>query len=116
MGGALDFPSLNDVTEVLVELVVDWCFLVALGAPALLVDIYLEPMAKSFPRLANSVFITLPKPEERARRGGGMDNPPDLTYCCFMMFLYSTVLCAIWYAYRYNPEGTVNRGWTSVFG
>jgi len=110
---SLDLPGKN---EFFVEIVVDWCFLLALSAPALLVYIYLEPMAKSFPRLAKSVFITLPKPGKRVRQGAVMKNRSDLTYWCFMMFLYSTVLCVIWYAYRYNPEGTVNRGWTGVFG
>jgi hypothetical protein len=34
----------------------------------------------------------------------------------FVSFLYTVVLCICWYAFRYNPAGTVNPGWTSVFG
>jgi hypothetical protein len=34
----------------------------------------------------------------------------------FASFLYTLVLCICWYAFRYDPAGTVNPGWTSVFG
>jgi hypothetical protein len=34
----------------------------------------------------------------------------------FVSFLYTVVLCICWYAFRYNPAGTVNPAWTSVFG
>lgn len=34
----------------------------------------------------------------------------------FVSFLYTVVLCVCWYAFRYNPAGTVNPGWTRVFG
>ncbi len=34
----------------------------------------------------------------------------------FVSFLYTVVLFICWYAFRYNPAGTVNPGWTGVFG
>jgi hypothetical protein len=100
----------------LIDLAVDWAYLLAFGLPLLLVDRLVDWTGKSIPRWARSMFITLPNPEEGRKRRSGMDSNLDVTYWCFMMFFYSTVLCVVWYVYRYNPEGTVNRGWTGVFG
>jgi hypothetical protein len=102
--------------ELVKVVVVDWCFLIALVALVLLGFKGLELMASSFPKLARTVLITFPKLEERGRTGDRIEDQEALAYLCFMTFLYPTVLCVIWYAYRYDPEGTVNRGWTGVFG
>jgi hypothetical protein len=102
--------------EILIDLVVDWAYLLAFGFPLLLVEILLGSTGERVPRWARSIFITLPNPEEGKKRRSGMDSKLEVTYWCFMLFFYSTVLCVVWYAYRYNPEGTVNRGWTGVFG
>lgn len=102
--------------EILIDLVVDWAYLLAFGFSLLLVEILLGSTGERVPRWARSIFVTLPNPEEGKKRRSGMDSKLEVTYWCFMSFFYSTVLCVVWYAYRYNPEGTVNRGWTGVFG
>ncbi|KAE9381905.1 hypothetical protein N431DRAFT_15583 [Stipitochalara longipes BDJ] len=35
---------------------------------------------------------------------------------CFCIFLSNLALCILWYAFVYNSTGTVNPGWTHVFG
>jgi hypothetical protein len=112
----INYDPFDFKKEMLIDLAVDWAYLLAIGLPLLLVGILLDLTEKSIPRWARSMFITLPNPEEGRKRRSGMDSNLDVTYWCFMMFFYSTVLCVVWYVYRYNPEGTVNRGWTGVFG
>jgi hypothetical protein len=112
----INYDPFNFKKEMLIDLGVDWAYLLAIGLPLLLVGILLDLTGKSIPRWARSMFITLPNPEEGRKRRSEMDSNFDVTYWCFMMFFYSTVLCVVWYVYRYNPEGTVNRGWTGVFG
>lgn len=34
----------------------------------------------------------------------------------FLGFIYNITITVLWYAYRYDPQGTVNQGWTGVFG
>jgi hypothetical protein len=96
---------------------ITWGFFTVLVCPGLIVYGFLQSYAERWPRLAGSVFITWES--EAEVRGMDRDvtgDPPDLTLLCFMMFLYTMILCVIWYWYRYNPEGTVNREWTGVFG
>jgi hypothetical protein len=62
------------------------------------------------------MLITLPNPEEGRTKRSKMESNLEVTYWCFMNFLHSTALCFALYAYRYSPEGTVNKGWTGVFG
>jgi len=38
------------------------------------------------------------------------------TFYAVCLFLVSWVVCILWYAYVYESSGTVNPGWTSVFG
>jgi len=108
----LIFPNMKVLW---VENFVDCGFLLALVAPGLLFYVSLELYARSFPRLMRSILITLPSSGRNRGNVGDKDNAV-MTYLCFIMVFYSTVLCVVWYAYRYDPEGTVNRVWTGVFG
>ncbi|KAH9209801.1 hypothetical protein DL95DRAFT_476286 [Leptodontidium sp. 2 PMI_412] len=108
--------------ELVIGGLIVWTLLLVLVLPGLISYLYLETIADSFPRLSRSIFITwessiekLEKEKKREERGV-REGVPDLTFQCFAMFLYSTILCVVWYWYRYDPEGTVNRGWTGVFG
>ena len=40
----------------------------------------------------------------------------DKWACSGLVFFHTNlIVCMLWYAYGYNPEGTVNPGWTGVF-
>jgi hypothetical protein len=97
-----------------------WGLFLVLGLPGLIIYLYLENFAEQFPMISRSVFITwessTKKRERKREKRGASDGYPDLTFACFAMFLYSTILCLVWYCHRYNPDGTMNRGWTGVFG
>lgn len=47
-------------------------------------------------------------------------HPPNETdrdgRLVLVSFLYTVVFCMLWYAFRYDPTGTVNPKWTGVFG
>jgi hypothetical protein len=49
----------------------------------------------------------------RRRTSGDFDRKGALL---LIFFLLSLVLCISWYAFRYDPTGTFNPPWTSVFG
>jgi len=105
--------------ELIINAMIASCFAILLSIPGLMAYGFWKKYAERWPRFSRSVFITwesAAEVREREREGGARDSRPGLTFRCFLLFLYSTLLCAIWYAYRYNPEGTVNRGWTGVFG
>ena len=92
-------------------------FSVVVVLPGFLVHRFLEKFAKRFPKFSRSVFITWESEAEASETETVVQNSgPLLTFLCFIMFLYTPILCVIWYWYRYNPEGTVNREWTGVFG
>jgi hypothetical protein len=57
--------------EMLIDLVVDWAYLLAFGFPLLLVEILLGSTGESVPRWARGIFITLPNPEEGKKREVG---------------------------------------------
>jgi len=40
----------------------------------------------------------------------------DPPWFCFCMFSSDVGVCIMWYAFAYDPAGTVNPGWTYVFG
>jgi hypothetical protein len=107
-------------SKLIVWVLIVWAYFLVLVLPGLIIYLYLEIFAEDFPILSRSVFITWEssreKWERRWKKRGARDEQPELTFLCFAMFLYSTILCLVWYWYRYNPEGTVNRGWTGVFG
>ncbi|PMD57393.1 uncharacterized protein K444DRAFT_53212 [Hyaloscypha bicolor E] len=104
----------TDLKSTLVQSLINWAFLVAMVLPGFILNMFLEKYAESFPRVSRSVFITWEdETKRRAVARGPKENPTAL---CFGMFLYTTVWCIAWYSYRYNPEGTVDRGWTGVFG
>jgi len=98
-----------------------WALLLVLVLPSLIIILYLVFIADLYPRFSRSVFITWESSTEKRekwekKRKWVREARPDLTFPCFAMFLYSTILSVVWYWYRYNPEGTVNKGWTGVFG
>jgi hypothetical protein len=113
----------------------DYLFIVALIAPLFVLHRYMPWIGKRWPRLARNIFLTFPEDAEPGEQGVGgpqllhlrpfhvclNDPSPQITadgvtFLCFIMFLYTTVLSVVWYAFRYNPEGTVNRGWTGILG
>jgi hypothetical protein len=114
----LTIPSLS--SKLIVMGLIVWALALVLVLPGLIIYLYLRIFAESYPIFSRSLFITwessVEKREREQKNRGARDGQPDLTFPCFAMFLYSTILCVVWYWYRYNPEGTVNRGWTSVFG
>jgi hypothetical protein len=96
---------------------VNFGFSAAVVLPGFLVHRFLEKYAERFPQFSRSVFITWEsEAEAKETESGVLNGEPLLTFLCFIMFLYTPILCVIWYWYRYHPEGTVNRGWTGVFG
>jgi len=58
--------------------------------------------------------ITIPEEDTDGRRTSDDFDPKGALLLIF--FLLSLVLCISWYASRYNPTGTFNPPWTSVFG
>lgn len=99
--------------------VIDLLFIVSLIGPSWVMHRYMHWFGERWPRLAKNIFLTFPEGGEMGDRdfGGPRGIPPDdITFLCFVMFLYTTVLSVIWYAFIYNPEGTGNRGWTGIFG
>jgi hypothetical protein len=71
-------------------------------SPAVLVFRFWSDHAVSFPRVSKNVFVTW-KSEEKAlesTREVDNDSADVMMILCFLMFLYSAVLCVIWYWYR----------------
>jgi len=101
--------------QVLLSSLYSWIFIIILSLPCLAIWIFLGMYAEAWPRFSRSVFITW-KVKKKKEANGTDWNPRLATPLNFAMFLYTTMLTVIWYCYRYNPEGTVNRGWTGVFG
>jgi hypothetical protein len=58
--------------------------------------------------------ITIPEEDTHGRRTSDVFDPEGALLLIF--FLLSLVLCISWYAFRYDPTGTFNPPWTSVFG
>ena len=58
--------------------------------------------------------LTIPEEDTDGRRTSDDFDPKGALLLIF--FLLSLVLCISWYAFRYDPTGTFNPPWTSVFG
>lgn len=78
-----------------------------------------------WPSFASYLLLTL---EERKKDIGGTVPMPleseqkewtfSETVGCiaFLFFVTNLLFCILWYIFKYDPTGTVNPGWTEVFG
>ena len=111
--GGFAFPSIK---LLMLNFFYSFPFMLAVASPGILVWVYLIDWAELWPSFSRNVFITWESDKERTGEERLESKENVWTFLCFAMFLYTTVLSLLWYCYRYNPEGTVNRGWTGVFG
>lgn len=57
------------------------------------------------------------QPGSQAAPSSVEDGPIDDTaWLSFCFFFVNLIVCALWYAFMYSSEGTVNPSWTDVFG
>jgi hypothetical protein len=115
---------------ILIDTVVFWRCIESFG---LRVIVGLKWIAIDYGLMAGTffglIYIAVAVIEISARRKGlgrkllvifeAQDNADrvDLGACfCLVFFLMNLTVCLLWYSYGYNPEGTVNPGWTGVFG
>jgi hypothetical protein len=68
-----------------------------------------------FPRMANSLMIekSIVRGEQHGEQKGSIDAK---AFNCLFFFLVNLLASLLWYAYKYNPEGTENPDWTDIFG
>jgi len=62
-----------------------------------------------YPTLSTNLMIMFP-----ARDGGSQVDKSALD--CFLIFILYFIFLVLFYAFLYNSSGTVNPGWTGVFG
>lgn len=94
---------------------IDCCFS-TLAVSGLLMRQNMNHVGMRFPKVARSILITWPDASSNGMHDEDIRFLDEVTFRCFISFVYTTVVCVVWYAYRYNPEGTVNKSWTGVFG
>jgi hypothetical protein len=87
-------------------LFIDIAFSLCLLFPALLLDVLLKTICLIFPAVGDSLML-ISLNDGRADSAG---------LCYFIGFSYTMALCTLWYAFKYDPTGTVNPDWTGVFG
>jgi hypothetical protein len=91
-------------------LVIDYGYFIGLFLAPIIFFLMLENICSRYPSVG----------EHFAGRKSNTDSVDPVArgegVFIFVSFLYTLVLSICWYAFRYNPAGTVNPGWTSVFG
>jgi hypothetical protein len=65
-------------------------------------------LCSRYPILSINVLLV---PEEI--RGA---RPPSGAVWAFSLFILTLLVCTLWYCFRFDPTGTVNPGWTGIFG
>jgi hypothetical protein len=77
------------------------------GLPSIPAFIYgVEIVCKWSPKVGATLLVS-------EGENGGADR--DAVYC-LAFFLVNITVCVLWYSLRYDSEGTVNPGWTGIFG
>ena len=67
---------------------------------------------KRCPRLGRSMLVVFPRGKEH----DGDDYVDDIALFLLVLFLLNLWGCIVGYANFYDPNGTINPGWTGVFG
>jgi len=83
----------------------DLTVLVCIIAPVALWANYCEVFCITFPRVVQTLLISTER-----------DFLEEGEPWSFLIFVYTLVLSLFWYAFKYDPEGTVNPSWTGIFG
>ena len=85
-------------------------FTVVGGAP--LVGFLVNLLSSSYPRLGSQLLVRLPSGD----LASGNTKSDQGAVWSLVLFLINLTLSVLWYAFRFDSEGTVNLSWTGVFG
>jgi len=87
-------------------MVLDLTFLTGTIGSILLWSFCLNFFCLKFPRVARTFLLISDDSADSDQR----------INLAFSFFLYTLVICILWYGLRYDAEGTVNPSWTGIFG
>jgi hypothetical protein len=93
------------------SLVVDIGYFLGVAMPAPALNVMLAILCRRYRTVAENLMLG------SIDEQGNSAHPVDpVGLLVLVSFLYTVVLCTIWYAFRYDSSGTVNPSWTGVFG
>ena len=85
-------------------------FTVVGGAP--LVGFLVNVLSSSYPRLGSQLLVRFPSGD----LASGNTKSDQGAVWSLVLFLINLTVSVLWYAFRFDSEGTVNPSWTGVFG
>ena len=106
-------PQLNNSDQMLFDGIIATSLLSYSLSFCILAWMVLLYTCRRFPGFGAQLMLTLPSDP---RRRSITSEPDPFAIFWFVLFVYSLASTVLWYSYKYDPQGTVDPGWTGVFG